>query len=199
MKGLYQHIREIWKKPKKNINELLGETAWRDRLASFRREPAILKIERPTRLDRARSLGYKAKQGYVMVRSRVTKGTTKRPAMAGGRRPKRYGRTGFTPGKSGQMIAEEKVSRKYPNLEVLNSYWVGEDGKHKWFEVILVDKSHPVIKKSKDIKWISKRTHKGRVHRGLTSAGRKSRGLRVKGERASKSRPSVRAKGRKAN
>ncbi len=48
------------------------------------------KIDKPTRLDRARALGYRAKQGIFVVRASMSKGTTKRPAFAGGRRPKRY-------------------------------------------------------------------------------------------------------------
>jgi len=43
-------------------------------------------------------------------------------------------------------IAEERAAKKYPNLEVLNSYYVTEDGSHKWYEVILVDPHHPVIR-----------------------------------------------------
>jgi large subunit ribosomal protein L15e len=52
-------------------------------------------------------------------------------------------------------MAEERVARKYPNLEVLNSYWVWQDGRHKWFEVILVDPNHPAIKSDKDVGWIA--------------------------------------------
>jgi large subunit ribosomal protein L15e len=36
-------------------------------------------------------------------------------------------------------------------LEVLNSYWVGEDGQHEWFEAILVDPNHPSIKNDDNI------------------------------------------------
>ena len=117
----------------------------------LRKEPAILRIERPTRLDRARSIGYKAKQGVLVVRSRTTKGRTKRPKIKKGRRPKRYGRTRLSPGKSDQRIAEERASKKYPNCEVLNSYWVGQDGSYKWYEVIMVDRDHPAIKADKQL------------------------------------------------
>jgi ribosomal protein L15E len=95
--------------------------------------------------------------------------------------------------KSLRLIAEERAARKFPNLEVLNSYWVGEDGRHKWFEVILVDPNHPVIKADKDINWICEKQHKGRAFRGLTSAGKKVRGLRNKGRGAEKVRPSRKA------
>jgi large subunit ribosomal protein L15e len=87
--------------------------------------------------------------------------------------PSKEGVTKFKPHKSLQLIAEERVVRSHPNLEVLNSYWVGEDGKYKYFEVIMVDPHHPVIASDSDINWILHQ--RGRAHRGLTSAGKKSR------------------------
>ncbi len=187
--GMYKYIREAWKAPKKSyVGDLLKQ-----RMIKWRREPVVVRIERPTRLDRARSLGYQAKQGYVIVRVRVRKGGRKRPRWKGGRKPSKMGMVKYSPKKSLQWIAEEKAARKFPNLEVLNSYWVGEDGMYKWFEVILVDPHHPVIKSDPKIAWIAGKTHKGRVFRGLTSAGRKSRGLRNKGKGAEKIRPSIRA------
>ncbi|MEM5870716.1 MAG: 50S ribosomal protein L15e, partial [Candidatus Aenigmatarchaeota archaeon] len=80
-----------------------------------------------------------------------------------------------TPKKSLQLIAEEKAARKYRNLEVLNSYLVADDGVYKYFEIIMVDPHHPVIKSDKNINWIC--NQRGRVFRGLTSAGKKMRGL----------------------
>ena len=60
--GLYKYIKEIWKKPKKNMPDL-----WRERLIKWRREPVTVRIEKPTRLDKARSLGYKAIKGFVII------------------------------------------------------------------------------------------------------------------------------------
>jgi large subunit ribosomal protein L15e len=71
-----------------------------------------------------------------------------------GRRPKRMGTTRLTIKKSLRWIAEEKAQRKFPNLEVLNSYYVAEDGKYKWYEVIMVDPYHPAIKSDKNLSWI---------------------------------------------
>ncbi|AIF68838.1 50S ribosomal protein L15 [Palaeococcus pacificus DY20341] len=191
--GMYKYIREAWKAPKKSyVKDLL-----KIRMIKWRREPSVIRIERPTRLDRARNLGYQAKQGYVVVRVRVRRGGRKRPRWRAGRKPSKMGQVKYSPKKSLQWIAEEKAARKFPNLEVLNSYWVGEDGMYKWFEVILVDPHHPVIKSDPKIAWIAGRAHKGRVFRGLTSAGKKSRGLRNKGKGAEKIRPSIRANGRR--
>jgi len=101
------------------------------------------------------------------------------------------GFTRLTPIKNLQLIAEERVARKFPNLEVLNSYYVAEDGLQKWFEVILVDPSHPAIKNDPNINWICNKSNRRRVFRGLTSSGKKMRGLRHKGVGAEKVRPSA--------
>lgn len=166
--------RQIWKKPKANLGSL-----WQRRQVEWRKQNVVSRIERPTRKERAHSLGYKAKQGFVLARVRILKGKRKRPKFAGGRVPKKAGRF-FSTGKSKKMMAEEKVSRKFPNLEILNSYYVGEDGRFKWYECILLDKSHPAVKTDRERKWISGRKQTRRVHRGKTSAGKKSRGLRKK-------------------
>lgn len=163
--GFYKYLRAAWKKPK---------PLYKAKLAGWRKERVVKKLDNPTRIDRARSLGYRAKQGYIVVRTRIIKGRRKVPEIRKGRRPKRMGRF-FTTAQSLQAIAEKRVVRKYPNLEVLNSYYVGEDGKYNFYEVILVDPSHPSIKNDKKISWIT--NQRRRAFRGLTSAAKKSRGL----------------------
>ena len=185
----YKYIAEAWAKPEKSF---VGELS-RERLVEWRRQSVISRIEKPTRLDRARKLGYKAKQGVIMVRVRVRRGGLRKVRPKAGRRPKRMGVKKFKPAKSLKLIGEERVARKFPNLEVLNSYWVGEDGRSKWFEVIMVDPSHPVIKADKNINWICQKQHHRRVFRSLTSAGKKVRSLRRKGRGAEKFRPSRQA------
>lgn len=191
--GLYHYLAKAWKRPYDGEMGILLKR----RLSQWRREPTVVRVEKPLRLDRARALGYKAKQGIIVVRVRVKKGGRKRPRPKGGRVPSKMGQLSYTPKKSLRWIAEEKAARKYPNLEVLNSYWVGEDGQYKYFEVILVDPHHPAIKSDKELNWICSNKHRGRVFRGLTSAGKKSRGLRNKGKGAEKIRPSIRAHGRR--
>lgn len=164
----------------------------RQRLIEWRKQNTVTRIERPTRLDRARKLGYKAKQGFVVARTRVRRGNLRKIRPKAGRRPKRMGVKKFKPAKSLRLIAEERTARKFPNLEVLNSYWVGEDGRSKWFEVILIDPNSPSIKSDKDVNWIAEPQHKRRVFRSLTSAGKKIRSLRHKGKGAEKVRPSKR-------
>ncbi|MEM2213947.1 MAG: 50S ribosomal protein L15e [Candidatus Nezhaarchaeales archaeon] len=171
---MYHYIAEHWKRPYQGeMKEIM-----RQRFIEWRREPTVVRIEKPTRLNRARALGYKAKQGFVVVRVRVRKGGQRKPRPDSGRRPKRMGVHGYTTWKSLRLIAEERAARKFPNLEVLNSYYVGEDGRYKWYEVIMVDPHHPAIQNDPEINWICSPANRGRAFRGLTSAGKKMRGLR---------------------
>lgn len=185
--GLYQHIRAIWKRPKENLGAL-----WKARLIEWRRDPVTLRIEYPTRLDRARSLGYRAKQGIFIVRQRVVRGGHKRPNITGGRRSK-HNRQSMVGAKDYQRIAEERANRNYVNCEVLNSYYVAKDGRFAWYEIIMVDKSHPAIKADPTLGWIANGKQTKRAFRGLTSAGKKGRGLDKKGIGSEKTRPSIRA------
>jgi large subunit ribosomal protein L15e len=163
-------------------------------MASWRREPVFQKIDKPTRIDAARRVGYKAKQGVVVVRTRIRRGGLRKGKIHMKRKPSKSGITKITMAKSTQRIAEERTSKRYPNLEVLNSYWVGEDGKNKFFEIIMLDPHHPVIKADKNYNWISTgNSHKGRAERGKTSAGKRGRGLHNKGKGAEKLRPSLKA------
>jgi len=161
----YKYMAEAWRKLESSyVKELMQQ-----RVIEWRKQPAIIRIEKPTRIDRARRLGYKDKPGYVVVRVRVRRGGLRKSRPRAGRRQKRMGVNKYKPAKSIRLIAEERAARKYPNLEVLNSYWVWEDGRSKWYEVILVDRTIlPELRLGKG---------RGRVFRGLTSAGRKVRGL----------------------
>ncbi len=180
----YRYISRAWEKPEASF---VKELMW-TRLIEWRKHPSIVRIERPTRLDRARKLGYKAKQGFVMARVRIRRGGLKRPRPKSGRRPKRLGSSKYKLGKSLKLIAEERAARRFPNMEVLNSYWVGEDGRYKWFEIVMVDPNHPAVKADKDVNWICEKAHQGRVFRGLTGSGKKVRGLQNRGKGAEKAR-----------
>jgi len=175
-KSVYSYIRDQWKSPKKNPE--MRALLWKRRV-KWRKEPVVTRVERPTRLDRARSLGYKAKQVFVIVRTRVRTGSQRKRAIKGGRRAKRKGILRLKLSKSAQRIAEERVNRKYPNLEVLNSYFLTKDGRYKFFEIILVDPFHPVIASDRNINWICRKNQKRRAYRGKTSSGKKGRGLRA--------------------
>ena len=177
----YKYIAEAWSRPEKSyVKELM-----RQRLIQWRKQPVVVRTEKPTRLDRARKLGYRAKQGFVIARVRVRRGGMRKKRPKAGRRQKRMGVKKHKVAKSLRLIAEERAARKFPNLEVLNSYWVAEDGRSKWFEAILVDKT--ILERQRSFQTEkAKRTHqnlmniveqKGRVFRGLTGAGKRARGL----------------------
>lgn len=191
VKSMYAYVREAWKKPKLSA---VAELQW-ERTQKWRREGSVVRVERPTRIDRARELGYKAKQGIVVARVAVRRGGRRKSRYVRGRRTAHMGMARITGAKSLQRMAEERASRRFPNCEVLNSYWVGEDGKQKYFEVILVDGSHPVIKSDPNLCWMCSPTQHGRAERGKTSAGRKGRGLHWRGRGAEKNRPSLRSHG----
>jgi len=188
MKGTSHYLKQAWKKP---TREMLKE-----RMIAWREGNAIVKVDRPLRLDRARALGYKAKKGVLILRVRVKRGGRKRKrAGVKGRRTKRQ-----TIRKTLKMnyrwVAEIRAARRYPSLEVLNSYLLVKDGKHGFYEVIMIDTSRPEIKKDRTLGWIVRGSNKKRAERGLTSAAKKSRGLRSKSP-GRKTRPSIRARGRK--
>lgn len=185
-RSFYSHIRDAWKNPDEGD---VAELQWQ-RMQRWREQGAIERVERPTRLDRARSLGYKAKQGIVIARVSVRKGSARKERHKAGRRSKRQGVTRITRRKNLQRVAEERATRKYRNLRVLNSYWVGEDGSQKWFETILVDPNHPAIENDDDLNWICGDDHENRAMRGLTSAGQRNRGLNGRGKGTEHTRPS---------
>jgi len=182
--GYLKYLKLEWRKKNKNAQENMAY------LAELRKEPATIRIHRPTRLDRARALGYKAKQGFIVVRQRALRGGHKRKNDIKGRRPK-HNRRNIVLGKSYQQICEERANKPFKNCEVLNSYYLAKDGKTIWYEVILIDRAHPQIQKDKNLKNLVKK--KGRAYRGLTSAGRKSRHLDAKGKGTEKNRPSANA------
>jgi large subunit ribosomal protein L15e len=167
--GFYHYIAKAWKKP--------DTETLRKRMIDWRKSEVFTRVEKPLRLDRARTLGYKDKKGFVVVRVRVKRGGHKRQRPVKARRGKRM-HTRKNLQMNYKTIAEQRVSRKFINLEVLNSYQVGKDGMNYFFEVILVDPQRPEIKNDKTINWITSPKHKNRAMRGLTSAAKKSRGLR---------------------
>ena len=174
---------------------------FRIRAWEYRQLPACHRITRPTRPDKAKRLGYKAKQGYVMYRIRVRRGSRRRPVSKGitYHKPKYNGVNQMTFAKNMRSTAEGRVGKRCPNLRVLNSYWVGQDGVFKWYEVILVDPQHNAIRNDPRMQWIVNPVHKHREIRGLTSAGRHYRGLLGKGYGYRKLRPSRRASWKRRN
>lgn len=119
----------------------------RARAVDLRREPAMLRVERPWRLDRARALGYRAKEGVIVVRMRVSRGGMRKKRPTSGRRPKHMGVLKIKSDVSSQSVAERRVSERHPNMKLLGSYPVWKDGIHAWYECVLVDPQNPSILK----------------------------------------------------
>ncbi len=185
--GYLKYVKDAWKKPRENMGE-----SYRLKLVEWRNSDSIERVEHPTRIDRARSLGYRAKQGFVIARVRVIRGGKNNPRIMKGRAGGNKS-TKITQAKNYQWICEERAQKRFPNLEVLNSYWIGQDEKYYYYEIILVDIYHPQILADKKINWLISNKHTKRAMRGITSAGKKSRGLRNKGLGSEKARPSIRA------
>ena len=124
----------------------------RQRAIIWRKENAVTRVERPSRLLRAKRLGYKAKQGIIVVRMRVGTGGMRRQRPRGGRRPKHLGVTRIKADDSMKVVSERRVLERYPNMKLLGSYFLYKDGMHYWYEVILADPSHPRIVKDKELR-----------------------------------------------
>ena len=187
--GIAKYLREAWKKPDVKV--------LRARMIEWRKCGVVTKVEKPLRLDRARSLGYKAKKGVTVVRIKIKRGGHKRSRPNKARRTKRLHirknlRMNY------KEIAETRVGRKFSNMEVLGSYWIGKDGMNYFYEVILVDRVEPGILKDKQLGALVRSPRK-KALRGLTSSGRKARGLRNSAVKAPKVRPSLRANRRRGN
>uniref|UniRef100_A0A1B0D3P8 Ribosomal protein L15 n=1 Tax=Phlebotomus papatasi TaxID=29031 RepID=A0A1B0D3P8_PHLPP len=158
--GAYRYVQELYRKKQSDVMRYL----LRIRVWQYRQLTKLHRAPRPSRPDKARRLGYRAKQGYVIYRIRVRRGGRKRPVPKGCTygKPKSHG---------------ERVGRRLGSLRVLNSYWVAQDSSYKYYEVILIDPSQNAIRRDPKINWIVNPVHKHRELRGLTSAGRSSRGL----------------------
>merc|ERR1712196_50871 len=149
----------------------------------YRQLPIVHRVTKPSRPDKARRLGYKAKQGYVIYRCAVRRGSRKLKVAKGivYGKPKSQGVNQLKLHKSLRGIAEERLGRHLPSLRTLNSYWVGQDGTYKYYEVIMVDPNHNAIRNDARINWICNPVHKLRPEHGLTGAAKKSRGLQKRG------------------
>lgn len=188
--GAYKYVEELWKKKQSDVLRFLQ----RVRVWEYRQLPSVVRVTRPTRPDKARRLGYKAKQGFCIYRARVRRGGRKRPVSKGIRygKPVHQGVKKLKFARNLRSVAEERAARRCGALRVLNSYWLNEDSVYKYYEVIMVDPMHKVVRNDPRINWICNPVHKHREIRGLTSAGRKYRGLGGKGHNYNKARPSKR-------
>merc|ERR1711868_301626 len=170
--GAHKYLEELQKKKQSDVMRFL----LRVRCWELRQLNVIHRASRPSRPDKARRLGYKAKQGYVIYRVRVRRGGRKRPVPKGATygKPTNQGINQLKFQRSLRSVAEERAGRYCGGLRVLSSYWIGQDSTYKYFEVIMVDPQHKAIRRDPRINWLCKAVHKPRELRGLTAAGRKN-------------------------
>merc|ERR1712014_439640 len=123
--GAYKYMQELYRKKQCDVMRFLQ----RVRCWQYRQLSTIHRASRPTRPDKARRLGYRAKQGYVIYRIRIRRGGRKRPVPKGATygKPTNQGVNSLKNQRSHQAIAEERVGRRCKALRVLSSYWVGQD------------------------------------------------------------------------
>merc|ERR1711957_52359 len=117
--GAYKYLRELWNRKQSDVMRfLLRVRAW-----ELRQLPTTHRASRSCRPDKARRLGYKAEQGYVIYRTRVRRGGRKNPFAKGCvyGKPVNAGVNELKPHRNLRGVAEERVGRVMGNLRVLNS------------------------------------------------------------------------------
>jgi large subunit ribosomal protein L15e len=134
MKNMYDYINETWQKYFKEKPD-----DYKAYLIKWRSEPRITRVDKPTRIDMARELGYKDKPGYIVVRVRMSRGGMKIQRPNSGRRQKHSGSKLISGQVSKADIAVHRVLSTYRNMKALGAYYLGEDGKHVWYEIVLHD------------------------------------------------------------
>ena len=105
----YTFINEIWRKKQSDVMSfLLKIRAW-----EYRNLPGIQRIKKPSRPEKARRLGYKSKQGFIIYRVRIRRGDRKRPVPKGitSGKPKNHGINQLKYSRNKRSMAEEKVGK----------------------------------------------------------------------------------------
>lgn len=102
--GAYRYIQELYRKKQSEVLRYL----LRIRVWQFRQLTKLVRSPRPSRPDKARRLGFKAKQGFVIYRVRVRRGGRKRPVPKGCTygKPKSHGINELKPYRCLQSVAE---------------------------------------------------------------------------------------------
>ena len=116
--GAYKYLQELYRKKQSDLLRFL----LRVRCWQYRQLSAIHRASRPTRPDKARRLGYKAKQGYVVYRVRVRRGGRKRPVPKGATmgKPTNQGVTQLKFQRSHRSVAEVSSLYNFPGIRSSN-------------------------------------------------------------------------------
>ena len=124
VKSMYAFVREAWKVPEKSgVKELL----W-NRMQEWRREGSVVRLERPTRIDRARSLGYKAKQGIAVARVQVRRGGRRASRYVRARRSARMGKNRSPQERASSGLPKSALRRSSPTWKSSTPTGLGRTG-----------------------------------------------------------------------
>ena len=145
--SMYKYVAETWQNALKEKNPAI-----KSRLVAWRRGPRVVRLAHPTRLDRARALGFRAKQGFVVVRVRIARGGIRIKRPVAGRRSKHLGVLRIKGELPEAGVVAGRVKERYPNMKVLGSYFLIEDGRYRWFEAVLMDTSHPSVRGDRELR-----------------------------------------------
>ncbi|MDJ0272924.1 MAG: hypothetical protein QXN23_04835 [Candidatus Caldarchaeum sp.] len=137
---MYKMMQKLWRERPEALRSQL-----RKRMVAWRRMKAVERVEKPLRIDRARELGYKAKQGYVVALVRVRRGGFSKPRPRSGRRQKALGVVKHKVNVSMKEEAVQRFIKQFPNLKPLGAYPLAQDSLYRWYEVVAVDPSHPAV------------------------------------------------------
>ncbi len=129
--GMYKYVRKSFAASMKKRSD-----AFKERVRKWRGGRTIVRADSPSNPVRAHELGYKATKDFVVARVRISHGKRRRRQADLGRKPAKN-RKFVEPGRELKWFAEQKASRRFSNLDVVNSYLAGSDGQYKYFEVIL--------------------------------------------------------------
>merc|ERR1712032_718892 len=104
--GAYKYIQELWRKKQTEVMQFV----LRIRCWEYRQLPVIHRCSKPSRIEKARMLGYRAKQGFVVYRVRIRRGGRKKQVKKGQvcGKPKGQGRQG----QQGQTFQESQLPQK---------------------------------------------------------------------------------------
>lgn len=105
--GAYRYMQELYRKKQSDVLRYL----LRIRVWQYRQLTKMVRSPRPSRPDKARRLGFRAKQGYVIYRIRVRRGGRKRPVPKGCTygKPKSHGVNELKPTRRLQSVAEVSI------------------------------------------------------------------------------------------
>lgn len=128
---MYKYVKESFQKSLKEKSNI-----YKQRVRQWRKDGTVTRIEKPTNSIRARELGYKAKKEFIMARVKILKGARRRKRPDLGRKPGRQHKL-KNPGQAQEKIAMQKAQVRFPNCDVLNAYFTGQDGQYAYYEIIM--------------------------------------------------------------